>query len=86
MESFFFFLVKTIGKRDIHSQKLGGIPSTLYSSSCNTCINILVPFKCSFKTFKMCYQALMRMCVLPSLIMVPVPNARKYENKMRGKK
>lgn len=42
-------------KGDIHSQKLGGSPSTLYSGSCNTCINILVPFKYSFKTFRMCY-------------------------------
>lgn len=28
----------------------------------------------------------MRMCVLSKLIMVLVPDARKYENKMRGKK
>lgn len=27
----------------------------------------------------------MRMCILPSLITVPVPNARKYENKMKKK-
>lgn len=66
---FFFFLRENNRKGDIHSQKLGGSPSTLYSSSCNTCINILVPFKSSFETFKMCYQALMRMCVFSSLML-----------------